>query len=359
MLAAQPFLGSGLDGHVGDHRSREILPFRPWLGVIPSDAPAVPPAVPWLSMTYIFGILIIYGRLRILSCPLRGYYSPQELAITGITIPAFLMVVLLFVLAGKRGRRNTAVFAALWTIIFLFPALMPDQRGGALLAERFLCLLSVGFCLLGGTLAETWLRNRRLLAGGLGVLVALPAAGSVWQGRVWKNEIVLFGEFTSVSPGSRLGYYNLGSALADQSRHHEAIAEFQHAVRIDPGHFQSFYNMGSSLWDLGRNREATSSYHTAIRIEPNLEPAWLNLGLVYRDEGVLERSIQTYKDGLHLFPDGLQMNAGLVLSCLKMGDIWAAKEHRRLLERNNPDLAGLIVTIISRYPGEKGEPGTP
>lgn len=320
--------------------------FGPGMGLIQSDVVAVSPAAPSSAITYLWQILLMYGRLLILPWPLRVYYSPHELAVTWVTLLAVPGLAALFFFIARRGQKKQALFAAIWILIFLLPALMPDQRGGALLAERFLYLPSVGFCLMAGTFAGTWPGKRGILAGGLCLVVAIMAIGTIHQNRVWKDEISLFKEHKRVSPLSPQGYYNLGTVLAEQGRHLDAVTEFQSAIRVDPRGYEAFFNMGNSFLELGRFRDAARSYRAVLRSRPGFAPAMINLGVAYMADGELERSIRTLEDGLRLYPDNLQMNAGLVVALLSKGDRAAAENHHRMLETRNPGLAELIGEIL-------------
>ena len=326
------------------------------MGLVQSGAGEVPPGSS-LAITYLLQILVVYGRLLILPWPLRVYYSPHELGITWVSVVAVFALAALFALAVSRGRKKTALFAAVWIILFLLPVLMPDQRGGALLAERFLYLPSVGLCLLAGAISETWRGNRRVLAGGLGIIVALMAVGTTHQNRAWKDEITLFEEFTRVSPLSPQGYYNLGNALADQGRHLEAVNEFNRAIRMDPNHYKALFNMGNSFRALDRNTEAAGCYRTVLRIRPDMVPAWINLGLALMKEGKTGESIEAYREGLGFDPDSIRLHAGLMLAYLEAGDTAAAREHLRLLERKNPRMASLLSGLIAGNLEEKGDVG--
>ena len=88
------------------------------------------------------------------------------------------------------------------------------------------------------------------------------------------------------------------------------------------------------------------SYKAALAIRPDFAPAWNNLGAAYLDGGDYERSITAFESGLRWDRDDLNLNVGLVLAYLGKGDITAARDHRRLLERKNDELAELIGSLI-------------
>jgi tetratricopeptide (TPR) repeat protein len=295
----------------------------------------------------------MYFRLVILPWPLRVFYSLHELVVTWATVLAVLVLLSLFIFVCRSGRKNASISAAILLTVFLIPVLLTDHRGGALLAERFLYLPSVGFCLLAGNLVDIWPGSRRVLISGLGVLIALMFFGTGIQNRVWKNEIILFTELTRVSPMVPGGYYNLGNAFAEEGRHLEAVTAYQRTVQIDPGHHRAFFNMGNSFRNLGRYRDAVDAYNEALRIDPTLEAVYVNLGVAYMEEGEPKRSIGVYLRGLHYAPEDVRLHIGLVLAYMETGDRSAAEGHYRLLEGKDPELAGLLKKLLEDDVGGK------
>jgi len=89
---------------------------------------------------------------------------------------------------------------------------------GAVVAERWLYLPSVGGCLfLGGVFAQGWFRaprsSKRLLAMSGTVLLLLLAWKQAAWNAVWRNEESIARAIVSTAPHSALGYYNLGNFL--------------------------------------------------------------------------------------------------------------------------------------------------
>jgi len=297
-------------------------------------------------------MLLVYLRLLVLPWPLRIYYGPAELQMTLTTVLGVCLFLAVFAFLSFRRRKEIAIQGAVWIGLFLVPVLGLAYRGGALVAERFLYLPSVGFSLLAGTVAAALTVNRKITIAVIGLLAALMMVVSKKQNAVWKNEVILFGELVKVAPKTTGGHYNLGNAYADRGMHLDAIRSYRRAIAIEPLHYQAWFNMGNALAGLDRYDEAIEAYDQALRIKPDLTPVYINLGFVLLEMGEYGRSSMVYADGLKHAPDDERLHLGLTLAYIKGGDLQAARDHQRLLESEDPELAEMIQRLLLEDKGE-------
>lgn len=78
--------------------------------------------------------------------------------------------------------------------------------------------------------------------------------------------------------------------------------------------------------------------HEALRVEPRLVPGHTNLGVAYLKAEGYDLAVGVFRGGLDYASGELQLNVGLVLSCLSSGDGTAAGEHYRQLDLGGPKL---------------------
>ena len=69
-------------------------------------------------------------------------------------------------------------------------------------------------------------------------------------------------------PTSAKILYNLGTALAQESRHREAIPQYIEALRLRPDHAKAHNNLGWSLMKLGRLDEESRFLHQLLDERP-------------------------------------------------------------------------------------------
>jgi tetratricopeptide (TPR) repeat protein len=53
----------------------------------------------------------------------------------------------------------------------------------------------------------------------------------------------------------------------------EAVAQYEHAVRIKPDYVEAHFNLGLALEKLGRTSEAIEHYQQALKLRPDFTPA--------------------------------------------------------------------------------------
>ena len=156
-------------------------------------------------------LLLTYWWKLLAPIHLNAYhvFSPvtSPLDLRGISGIVFLVLSCLFVLYAAR-RMPLLSFGAVWVFITLFPVMNIYAVGRNVMAERYLYLPSVGFCLFIAVLALEvlkWLPPKfekwpmMSLAGVLGLLFAIQTAA---RNPVWKNNATLFGQTLQDSPNA-------------------------------------------------------------------------------------------------------------------------------------------------------------
>jgi tetratricopeptide (TPR) repeat protein len=106
-----------------------------------------------------------------------------------------------------------------------------------------------------------------------------------------------------LKPDLAVAHYDLGIALAGQSKVQEAINHYEQALRIQPDYAEAHNNLGIALVRLGRLREAIEQYQQALRIKPDYAEAQYNLGNALMGQGGLQEAIGHYEQALRIQPD--------------------------------------------------------
>jgi hypothetical protein len=114
--------------------------------------------------------------------------------------------------------------------------------------------------------------------------VALEEAGD-WEAlRDWSRQ-------WSVSlPRDATAWHTLGYACLRRENLDEALAAYQHTVRIDPDDIDGWSNLGYVYTDLGRPAEAAHAYREVIRLDPRDVEGWSNLALCHAQAGDLAQA---------------------------------------------------------------------
>jgi tetratricopeptide (TPR) repeat protein len=217
---------------------------------------------------------------------------------------------------------------------------------GVFMAERFLFLPSLAFCLLVPHLVTRFAKSKTLWAISGVVLVSFSAL-TMMRNPVWRDNTKLFRTDVENSPNSAKARTAGGAEAWKASKKEtnpkkkadlldEALLHINRAVEIYPGHALAWDFRGHILMDRMQYAEALQSYDKAISLQPEsplfvrnkgvaasvakeygqsaqafekylkLAPsdasAWYDLGLVYENSKDYPKSVAAYEKCVSLQP---------------------------------------------------------
>jgi tetratricopeptide (TPR) repeat protein len=246
-----------------------------------------------------------YLRLLLVPWPLKAYYVAPQTTLAIPNVAGAFGALALCAATASRAWGRAGLFGLAWIAGFLLPGGMITRPGSEIvLAERFLYLPSVGFCMVAGAAIERLGRSRsaRWPAVALGIAVAAAmAAGTVARNPVWKDDLSLFRD-TASKTDAYLVWNNLGLAYAAEGMTSEALAQYQNALRVNPNAVKTYNNMGIALGRAGRAAEAVEWLESAVRMAPHFAEAHNNLGIALEGLGRRSEAIAHYREALRLKP---------------------------------------------------------
>ncbi len=188
------------------------------------------------------------------------------------------------VLLGRRHR--LAALGGLWTLIPLLPVLNLFPIPGFTLAERYLYLPSVGFCLLLAALGDRMISPERRPAVQrtfqAALLALLVTFAVTIQSRTaeWADPLRIYEDMAARAPTSFFVQGKLGLEYQRAGRLAEAVAALERARDLEPRNPVAWNNLGVALARRGRLSEARDAYRQAILLRPGYAKAHENLGYV-------------------------------------------------------------------------------
>jgi tetratricopeptide (TPR) repeat protein len=265
--------------------------------------------------------------------PVDSPWAPQVLAGMAALIGIALVAAVLW-------RRAPSGFVALaWCLLPLLPALYIPALGKNTFAERYLYLPSVGFVLLVGlgleALERRGLASRRLMLGGLAVVVVAGGLATFQRNRVWHDNLALWLDTQAKSPEAPEIHGGLGLALLNEGRLNEALP---HLERAGGSSAPARRNLGLAYAMAGRLQEAETMLGEAVRLDPGNAGAWSNLCLVHKNLKQLPRAIEECERAAQLAPDLPEARTSLGQVLLLAGRYDEAEQHLRAALELKPDL---------------------
>lgn len=314
-----------------------------------------------LGSKLLAAIGVYLGKLLL---PVRqcAYISDLPTGPLGLLMASALIAgsALLGVVAWRRHEPRV-VFSLLWIGLTLAPSLAIIVKiPVAPVAERYLYVPSVGFCLLAGYAAATLLATvhagalRTATAVGIGVIIAGAAAATVQRNAVWRSNLTLWQDTVAKNTTDALPMRSLATTYQRLGDTAKAAEYFQQALqrRNDQhGLFTLYNNLGSLAMVDKRLDEAERSYRAALALNPQAPDCLFNLGLIAltratdagdgrdgawrRDQA--QRARQLFEQAAQLSPLDPDIQVGLGQTLSALDDIAGARaRYERALQLGLP-----------------------
>ena len=289
-------------------------------------------------------IVAAYAWLTFVPFPANAHYlivpigAPPPLAWWGA---AGWLAGLLAGTAWAVLRQPRWGFCALWFWVTLIPSvgvnLLPLPT--AVMAERFLYLPSVGFCLLLGMAlarvlgAADWAATREARpTPALAVAAVFLAYVGLtqWRNEPWQDHYHLYLHMVETSPESDLPHVNLALVQLPRGEIAEAHAHFKRAVEIAPRNARALVGLGLTETILGNLEAGLAHGEEGARLAPQNPNVLTFLGQLYLFRDEPERAAAAFEESLRIHPD--QAHA-CVLSARALGQTGRTAEAEAALAR--------------------------
>jgi hypothetical protein len=222
---------------------------------------------------------------------IRSISPPETWADPRILVSAILASAILLSLALLTRRNRVAAAGAGWMVITLLPVLNLFPIPGFVVAERYLYLPSVGFCLLLAAwirrAAFTWATSKSHLALAAAVLLLLVAFTATIQVRAiqWQDPVGVFEFMARRTPNSFFVQNNLGLEYLSAGETQRAVDTLLRARELEPSNPAVWNNLGVALRRSGRLSEARSAFEWAIAMNPGYAQAYENFAELLAAQG--------------------------------------------------------------------------
>ena len=254
----------------------------------------------------IFYILLRYMGLLIFPHPLSCDYNFAQIKIQALGDPGAFTGIILYLGLGiysliKFRKKSIVAFGILFYLITLAPVSNLFFLGGSTMAERFMYIPSLGFCiilthfLIRFTKTES-IKNRfknlyrffalnKLLFFIVLIIGVLYSFKTISRSKYWKDDITIFSHDVKISPNSATAHFILGSSLA-----------------------RSVLNSANKKNQADTFNIAKSHLKRAIEISPDYRTASSFLGFIYLSENNNDSAWFYLKSGIEKAPDDPELN---------------------------------------------------
>jgi tetratricopeptide (TPR) repeat protein len=191
----------------------------------------------------------------------------------------------------------------------------------ALMAERFLYLPSIGFCMLAAILIERVgligfkKKSKAARSAAIAIAAALVVSYSIrtmMRNEDWKDSVSITRSILKVTPLNPWAFTSLGAAYSGQERHEEAIKPLMKAIVLSNSYFAPRNILGFSYLELGRYDEAIQVLAGALKLMPDNLEALNSLGVAYA-------SVKKYDDAIKQFERSIKVDPTFANAYINLG----------------------------------------
>src|SRR3990167_3690625 len=290
---------------------------------------------PALKATYQPGGFLVntFTMIKILASYIKLSFFPFNLnadyvvplvktPLEGSFILSIIFLISIFIIFAilTKSRNMFACWMA-WFFIMILPV-MNILPIGNIMAERYLYIPVMGFCVAKGiliyritdrTLSPRAIPLRRMVQL---VLVILMIGGYgfsiIWKNGDWRDELTLWTKTIQRSPNSQRAHCNLGNVYMESGLIEKAQMEYQTALELNPKNANVHFNLGLAYEKVGKATEAIREYITVIQLDPNSFNAHYALGTLYQGLGLTDKTIDEFQKIIMLYPNNMNVCKKLV-----------------------------------------------
>lgn len=352
----------------------------------------------YITMAKVF----VTGYMRVLAWPQQlcaFYHIPvsRSIADPSVVFSAIFLVALFALIPFIYKRSRLVSFAILFFFVTMVPVsnIVPLK---ALMAERFLYLPSIGFCLLLALGIERLASGRSADPGrDKGSLYLLPillavsiliaySSKTIERNEEWRDARLLSEALIKVSPSNAWAYSSLGVTELSRKNYDRALVALKKAValsenfptarnaigacyletgkfkeaaealegarKLDPENVETINSLGVAYAQLKRLDDAERTFKEAIATDPRFIITYLNLGALYAEKGMPQKSIEEYLKICEI----TNFTSDLAVACVRIGDMYrkmgdevkAEESYRKALQVCGNSLPQLKKVVESR-----------
>ena len=270
-------------------------------------------------------------------CPLvllPLYGLPRPVTVFNPQYALAVLILLAFIggLIYLRKYRLWTFAAAYYFLSIFFLLRFDNSLDISLVADRFMYLPSLGFCLLIGAAAARLLS--RIPAGQIQLkvtvlflvilILGMLAIKTHAQCRLWGNEETLWGQTVKSEPVP-MAWENLGRVYARQHRYQKALDCYRKALETKtPIVFWTYNDMGIVATALKEYDQALAFYSQSLALNPHNPEAYMNRGSLYDQLGEYDPAFKDYSMASQYNPSFAQAYHNRAILYCRRGELQPA-----------------------------------
>jgi tetratricopeptide (TPR) repeat protein len=246
----------------------------------------------WSFTFYIFKFIFPFALVPL-------YKTPQPVSILNPVYQLSLIMSISMVFLTFKYRRNKIfIFSFMFYVVSIFCLLRFDVMDNlTVVADRYMYLPSLGFCLLAGVIIDKFLlkqKIKKMTSCVVSILFLLLASKSVEQTQIWKDSISVWSQVIRYEPSVYIAYNSRGAAYQKMGDVDLALKDYKKAIEINPEFYLPYGHIGLIYMMENQDELAKSYLNKALEINPSDANSYNSLGLIYERQGQPELAISQF-----------------------------------------------------------------
>lgn len=249
--------------------------------------------------TYLFNLVLPMQFSAYYPYPIRpGADLPSQYYLYPVLMLVLLAGLFYSLKSSKKILFGIGFFAV---TVFLVLQLLPV--GGAIMADRYCYIPSIGiFYLAGEAFFGLWNRKSYKYPAIIAISAFVVFFSSKTYARcsTWKNGLTLWTDVIDQYQTIGVAYNNRGIILANQKRIDEAMSDYNKAIQLEPKFPRALNNRGVLLKGQKKYEEALSDFNKAIELDPTYSSPYNNRGVIYKIQNKLDEAVLDFNKAIEL-----------------------------------------------------------
>ena len=238
------------------------------------------------------------------------YSLPQPISLTNIAyLNSFVWLTLIVLLSIRLRKNRWFIFAIMFYVLSMFFLFRVDQvMDKNVVADRFMYLPSLGFCLWFGMAVEqllSKLRERKLFVEGglvLAVIFLLLGWRTHQQTQIWKDSLTLWNYVIEHNPSAHVAYINRSNEYVARQQYDLALKDINSALSLNARYDLAEHNKGRVFEEMGNKGLALAQYNKAIDVNPDQGLSYNNRGIIYLEQNQYDLALSDFNQAIAITP---------------------------------------------------------
>jgi len=135
------------------------------------------------------------------------------------------------------------------------------------------------------------------------VLITVALSVTVYlRNAVWQDDIALWKDVISKSPGKARAYHEIGVAYYNKGMIDESIWGFETAVKLSPNYVLAHSNLAAAYYKKGRFDDSIREIRLTMMFGNEKAESYCNIGAIYLKKGLPDKAVENLRHALILNP---------------------------------------------------------